>query len=246
MATAAGYAIKPDCDLAAPMNNLTSNPPTADTFDHTPFRQIVDGLAATDPAHDSEHIMRVVANAVRLGAREQADMAVVLPAAWLHDCITLAKNSPDRARSSQMAAREAMSILNRLGYPGQWHDAIGHAIEAHSFTAAIAPRTLEAKVVQDADRLDALGAIGIARCFTVGGAMGSGLYCAEDPFCRQRPPADREYSVDHFYQKLLGLAGTMQTPAGRREARRRTRAMQIYLRELGREIDLPGLEPVPS
>ncbi len=205
-------------------------------FDSRPFRKLVSELTATDPAHDLQHIERVVANATRLGNAEAADMAVVLPAAWLHDCITLPKNSPHRAEASTMAAKRARELLAELEWPEQHHDAIAHAIEAHSFTAAIKPRTLEAQVVQDADRLDAIGAIGIARCFTVGGALGSELYSADDPFCDDRSPEDRRFSVDHFYQKLLKLSHTMQTQAGRREASRRTRAMRIFLGELGREI----------
>ncbi|MFK7957475.1 MAG: HD domain-containing protein [Lysobacterales bacterium] len=210
------------------------------TFNAQPFHQVVSELTATDPAHDIEHIQRVVANASRIGQKEQANMAVVLPAAWLHDCISLPKNSPDRAQSSTMAAAEAHRILKAMNYPEKWLADIEHAIEAHSFSAAITPRSLEAKVVQDADRLDGIGAIGIARCFAVGGVLGSSLYCADDPFCEQREPADKTYCVDHFYQKLLGLCDTMQTTAGAREAQRRTRAMQIYLRELQREISLPA------
>ncbi len=113
-------------------------------------------------------------------------------------------------------------FLQDAGYPPACLPDIRHAIEAHSFSAGIAPRTVEAKVVQDADRLDALGAIGLARCIAVGTALGRPLYEPEDPFCRARTPDDGGASVDHFYAKLLKLAGTMQTAAGRREAERRT------------------------
>ena len=213
------------------------------TFNPQPFHKVVSDLTATDPAHDIEHILRVVANASRIGQQEGANMDVVLPAAWLHDCISLPKNSPDRAQSSTLAATEARRILETMSYPKQWLADIQHAIEAHSFSAAIAPRSLEAQVVQDADRLDGIGAIGIARCFAVGGVLGSSLYSAEDPFCTQRQPADKTFCVDHFYQKLLGLCDTMQTAAGAREAKRRTQAMRIYLRELEREISLPAGKP---
>ena len=114
--------------------------------------------------------------------------------------------------------------------------AIRHAIEAHSFSAGIAPETLEAKVVQDADRLDALGAIGLARCIAVGAALGRPVYEPNDPFCRERVPDDRGASVDHFYTKLLKLAGTMQTAAGRREAERRTAFLRAFLAQLESEI----------
>ena len=90
--------------------------------------------------------------------------------------------------------------------------------------------------MQDADRLDALGAVGIARCIAVGAALGRPIYQAGDPFCTAREPDDAGASVDHFYTKLLKLADTMQTEAGRREARQRSDFMQGYLDQLRSEI----------
>lgn len=192
--------------------------------------------AATDPAHDLQHVLRVVANTRQLLAVESGDARIAEPAAWLHDCITLPKNSPDRARASVLAARAARPILAQLGVPADLHDAIGHAIEAHSYSANIQPRTLEAAIVQDADRLDALGAIGIARCFSVGGSFNSSLYHPDDPFCGSREPADREYCIDHFFAKLLKLADTMQTTAGRDVARQRTGVLERFLQDFRSEL----------
>jgi uncharacterized protein len=146
------------------------------------------------------------------------------------------KDSPDRSRASRLAAGHAVRFLKGAGYAEQFLDGIAHAIEAHSFSAGIPPRTVEAKVVQDADRLDALGAIGTARAIAVGAALGRPLYQPEDPFCERRAPDDGGASVDHFYTKLLKLADTMQTAAGRREAARRTEFMQSFLGQLRREI----------
>jgi uncharacterized protein len=129
-----------------------------------------------------------------------------------------------------------MQWLAGWNCPAEWRPEIVHAIEAHSFSAGIAPRTLEAKVVQDADRLEALGAVGLARCLMLGGALGRPLYAAEDPFCAQRPPDDRAATVDHFFAKLLRLEATMQTESGRREARRRTEYLREFLAQLRREI----------
>ncbi len=111
-----------------------------------------------DAAHDISHIYRVVNTAKSFAQAEQAVLEVVIPAAWLHDCVQVPKNHPDRAKASQLAAQEAIIFLQECGYPDRYHEAIAHAIEAHSFSAGIAPQTLEAKIVQDADRLDALGA----------------------------------------------------------------------------------------
>jgi uncharacterized protein len=200
------------------------------------FRAFVAGQPGADPGHGPAHLERVVATALRLAAEEGARPEIVLPAAWLHDCVHVAKDSPDRARASQLAAGHALQFLEAAGYPRDRLPGIGHAIEAHSHSAGIAPRTLEAQVVQDADRLDALGAIGLARCIAVGAALGRPVYVPVDPFCRNRAPDDRGASVDHFYSKLLKLAGTMQTAAGRREAERRTGFLETFLAQLESEI----------
>jgi uncharacterized protein len=189
-----------------------------------------------DAAHDLEHIRRVVANAQRLAEIEGARMEIVLPAAWLHDCVSVPKHSPERALASRLAADAAGAFLRDAGYPVELIPEIEHAIHAHSFSAGVAPETPEAKVVQDADRLDALGAVGIARTLMLGGAMGLPLYDADEPIPVARTPDDRRNVIDHFYVKLLRLAGTMQTPAGRAEAEARTASMQRFLDELRREL----------
>ncbi len=200
------------------------------------FARFLAAQEGGDAAHDNAHIRRVVANAQRIAAAEGANLAVVLPAAWLHDCVTVPKTSPERSRASRMAADAAVAWLRDIGYPTEYFDAIHHAIAAHSWSARIAPETLEAKTVQDADRLDALGAIGIARTLLLNGAYGILLYHAGEPFPITRPPDDRAYTVDHFYAKLLTLAETMQTATGRAEAEARTAFMHRYLAQLGSEI----------
>lgn len=200
------------------------------------FRQFVTDQPGADPGHGLVHLERVVATALQLAAEEGARAEVVLPAAWLHDCVHVAKDSPDRARASGLAAEHAAGFLEGAGYPERLLADIRHAIEAHSYLAGIPPRTIEAKVVQDADRLDALGAIGVARCIAVGSALGRPLYQPEDPFCSARAPDDSGASVDHFYSKLLKLAGTMQTAAGRREAERRTVFIRAFIEQLRSEI----------
>ena len=197
----------------------------------------VDGSHANhDAAHDLTHIKRVVANAKKLADLSNAQLAVVIPAAWLHDCVHIAKDSSLRPQASSLAAKAAISFLQTQEYPAAWLKDIGHAIAAHSFSAGIEPETLEAKIVQDADRLDALGAIGIARCIQTGTAMGSVLYDVDDPFAEARQTEDRISIIDHFYTKLLTLANTMKTAAGRDEAKLRTALMQAYLDQLRQEI----------
>ncbi|MCB8983177.1 MAG: HD domain-containing protein [Ardenticatenaceae bacterium] len=200
------------------------------------FLAFLQEQAAADAAHDQAHVARVVHNARQIATLEGADQAVVIPAAWLHDCVIVLKDSPLRAQASRLAAETAVVFLRRAHYPSQYLEAIAHAIEAHSFSAGIPPQTIEAKVVQDADRLDALGAVGMARTFMVGGALQRPLYYPDDPFCAHRPPDDAVATLDHFYTKLLKLAGTMQTAVGRQEAERRTAFMHSFLTQLAGEI----------
>lgn len=192
--------------------------------------------AQHDAAHDLEHIRRVVTTARRLALAEGAELAVVLPAAWLHDCVVVPKDSPLRSQASRLAAEAATTFLRSVDYPTERLAAIAHAIEAHSFSAQIVPQTREAQVVQDADRLDALGAIGLARCLMLGGALGRRLYDPDDPFAEQRVLDDVVNTVDHFYVKLLRLADTMTTESGRVEARQRTRFLEQFLEQLRHEI----------
>lgn len=191
---------------------------------------------ATDAAHDVNHIRRVVANAKKICHAEQANAEVVIPAAWLHDCVAVPKSSPDRARASEFSADHAIDWLRQKGYATNWHSEIHHAIMAHSYSANLACETREAEVVQDADRIDALGAIGLARCFIIGGQLSANIYNGDDPFCESRSPDDKRFILDHFYQKLLQLPATMKTDAGKAEATQRAQYLQGFLDQLRAEI----------
>lgn len=203
------------------------------------FEKKIAEIATTDdPAHDLLHFKRVVKTARQLCANEKGRMEVVVPAAWLHDFVNVPKNDPRRSQASRLSAEAALRFLQEIQYPQEYFADIAHAIEAHSFSANITPRTMEAKIVQDADRLDGLGAIGIARCFATAGLLKRAFYSEEDPFCRTRPIDDRDFTVDHFYAKLFKTAESLQTNAGRTEGVRRAQVMKTYLQDLGKEIGI--------
>lgn len=189
-----------------------------------------------DQAHDINHVLRVVYIAKQLCLDEKGQYEIVMPAAYLHDCFSFPKDHPDRSQSSTLAAKKALVFLKSIDYPPVYFDGISEAIMTHSYSADIKPSSLEAKIVQDADRLDALGAIGIARCLQVSTKMGVSLYNSEDPFCERRKPDDRQFTVDHFYVKLLNLVATMNTRSAKIEAEKRTLFMKQYLNQLAREI----------
>jgi len=170
-----------------------------------------------DGAHDANHLERVWRNAQALLAdHRDADALAVLAACYLHDLVNLPKNDPARTGASRRSAVLAREKLSALRFPAEKLDAVAHAIEAHSFSAGVPPLTLEAKIVQDADRLDGLGAVGLARMFYIAGRMGSALAHGSDPLALERPLNDQAYSLDHIAAKLARLPGMMQTEAGRR------------------------------
>jgi uncharacterized protein len=202
--------------------------------------RIVDRLAGTvggDPAHDLDHVVRVWRTARALSATEEpVNLLVILAASLLHDIVNLSKDHPDRARASALSADRAVLILRDLGFPAELLPGVAHAIVAHSYSAAVPPRTREAMVVQDADRLESLGAIGIARTFSVGGALRRPLLDSDDPLAARRPLDDKRYSLDHFEAKLLKLPATMNTEAGRARATERARYLAAFRDQLVAEI----------
>lgn len=191
-----------------------------------------------DAAHDISHFRRVWMSAQRMIAGQSVDALVVLAACYFHDIVSLPKNHPERSQSSRMAARKTRQILAEYfpDFPEGLIPAVEHAIEAHSFSAGIAPQTPEAKIVQDADRLEALGAIGLARVFAVSGSLGVALFDADDPFADARALNDKQFALDHFQTKLLRLPDTMQTEMGRELARHNANFLVQFMAKLSAEL----------
>ncbi len=181
-----------------------------------------------DSAHDIAHIRRVWANCETL-SDARTDKEVLYAACVFHDLVNLPKDAPNRKEASRLSAAAAAPLLADLGFPTSKLTAVQHAIEAHSFSASITPETVEAEILQDADRLDALGAIGIARMFAVSGALGRQLYDPQDPRATHRALDDTRYAVDHFETKLFRLPETMNTAKGRTAADDRCTYMRAFL-----------------
>ncbi len=189
-----------------------------------------------DGAHDLAHLRRVWHNALAIQAGDGGDAELIGAAVLLHDCVAVEKSSPLRAQASRLAAARASEVLAGLGWPAPRIAAVAHAIEAHSFSAGIEPLTLEARVLQDADRLDAIGLVGVARCFYTAGRMGSALYHVADPLATARTLDDRAYALDHFGAKLLGLADGFRTLTGSRLAAERHARLERFLAEFQAEL----------
>lgn len=193
-------------------------------------------FSGNDGSHDAAHLIRVWKNAVRIHGFEGGDLRLLAAAVLLHDCVAVEKNSPHRAGASRLAAERAFELLDVLGWRTMEITAVAHAIVTHSFSANIQPESLEAKILQDADRLDAIGMIGAARCFYIAGRLGSGLYDPLDPLAENRPLDDKAYAIDHFETKLFKLTDGFQTAAGRALARQRQERLRAVLGMMLEEI----------
>lgn len=192
----------------------------------------------TDGAHDVWHLRRVWALAQQIAAVEGGDLEVIEAACFMHDIINPPKDSPDRKQAASLSAAHASQFLAAQGMAASQVSAVAHAIEAHSFSAGITPRTIEAQVVQDADRLEALGALGIARCFNVSGQMDAALFHGGDPMAQDRALDDRAFALDHFEVKLLRVAETLNTATARGLAQERVAFMKTFRTQLLAEISL--------
>jgi uncharacterized protein len=189
-----------------------------------------------DAAHDLGHILRVARLAQRLALAEGADPEVCVAAALLHDLVYRPKNHPESPLTARLAAELVpLWCLETAGLEGHAL-AVAAAVETHSWSGGGTPGSLAAAVVQDADRLEALGAIGVARVFATGASFGAGLWHPLDPWGTGRELDDKAWSLDHFERKLLKLAADMKTSTGRELAEPRQRAMLDYLAALRAEL----------
>jgi uncharacterized protein len=198
--------------------------------------------ARHDTAHDALHLARVVANARGLVEDERAaganvDEFIVEAACWLHDVVQVPKGSGPAGEAARQSAAVARGFLEGHAVDPARIEAIAHAIAAHSYSGGLRPETIEAAIVQDADRLDALGAVGLARLWVTGVSIGGTLYHPTDPGAANRQLDDRAYGLDHIERKLLQLPATMNTASGRAEGARRAEFIRHYREEFLRELN---------
>lgn len=208
----------------------------------SPYHSLASDLLAclpdhtSDGSHDLSHVHRVWSNVRRIQACEGGDLEVLLAATLLHDCVAVEKDSPMRAKASTLSAEKAASILTNRGWCSSRVKMVAHAVKTHSFSAGFEPETLEAKILQDSDRLDAIGMVGVARCFYVAGRMGSALYDITNPTAADRGYQDKQFAIEHFHTKLLTLAHGFKTAEGARLAAIRHARLESFLADFMDEI----------
>lgn len=197
-------------------------------------------MSVEDASHDISHFKRVWRTALHINSVEveKADALVLLASSFLHDIISLPKDHPQRHDSSRLSAEKAAEIISKSfpDFPEELISEVKHAIHAHSFSANVIPLTAAAKILQDADRLDALGAIGLARVFYIAGLLKQGLFDSEDPMAESRPLDDKCFAFDHFQTKLLKLPALMNTASGRTVANERAEYLSQFMKICKSEI----------
>jgi uncharacterized protein len=165
--------------------------------------------------HGFEHTERVYKLCEKIGNQLKVKMNVLLPAAILHD---IARGEPNHAlNGSKMAER----ILSEYDVPQSTREQIVHAIVTHRFSEKLKPRTVEAMILSDSDKLDAIGAVGIYRAAAFSSEVG-------------RPIED---FIDHFHEKLLELKDLLYTDEAKILAQERHEFMQKYLEQIKTELD---------
>lgn len=203
-----------------------------DLFEKTYQEQV----SCNDASHDLSHCRRVARIALQLGTPEKADLEVLIAAAYFHDLVNLPKDHAERSKASTYSAEKSKDLLQTLSFPEEKIPSVYHAIQTHSFSANLPPQTLEAQVLQDADRSEALGMIGLMRCFYVSGRLDRPCYDPQDPLATNRPFDDLKFGLDHFEIKLLKLPGSMQTETGKKMAWQRAAILEDFRSKLVEEV----------
>jgi uncharacterized protein len=199
--------------------------------------EIAKEYSTNDPAHDYLHVYRVFKNGQLILKQEpDADEEVVLTAILLHEVFNFPKNHPLSSKSGDICSIIVGQLLADHYFNPEKMPKVLDCIRNHSFSKGIVPTTLEEKIVQDADRLDAIGAIGIARCFATSAEMKRPFYDFQDPFAQNRELDDKSFAIDHFYRKLLKLGESMHTATAKELAVKRINYMKSYLEQVSEEI----------
>lgn len=195
-------------------------------------------ISSDDVSHDFEHASRVLSNAEIIAKEENADLDVIVPAALFHDLVVYPKNHPDRHKSQEESSDAAEKILNSLdNFPQEKINKVKICILECSFSKGIVPELLESKILQDADGLEATGAISIMRTYSSTGQMKRLFYNPEDPFCKNRQPNGPKFALDLFYERLLKVESRMHTQKAKSIAKRRTKFLLDFLKEFKIELN---------
>lgn len=200
--------------------------------------EVVEHMSANShTGHDLQHIERVHEIAKKIGEKEKCDMLVLEAATLMHDLERNNESKENNIDHSYESAKIAIEIMNKVNFPKNKMNNVVESIKNHRFRKNIKPKQIEAKILQDADRIDALGAIGIMRAVSVGTNYNNLYYDPNDPICRKKKIfEDDKYIIDHFYKKLLKISSTLNTKTAKEIAKKRENFMKLFLEQLELEI----------
>lgn len=198
----------------------------------------VRGVLDEDPGHDVEHCLRVLGWTLRCGGG-RLDPREAVAAALLHDIVNVPKDDPRRTEAGRLSADRARALLPAHGFSAEAIERIAAAIEDHGYSGGAVPRSELGRALQDADRLEALGALGLCRTLSTGVRMRARYFHPSDPWAEHRELDDRRYTVDHFFTKLLRVSATLHTEVARAEAERRAAFLERFLDQLADELGRP-------
>jgi uncharacterized protein len=194
---------------------------------------------AQDPVHGFDHVLRVLRMAERLGNELGADLEILRAAALLHDAAGAAPGPGSGRQTHELASADfAADRLRQEGWPEERIERVAHCIRAHRYRSVESPGTLEAKILYDADKLDVLGAFGVAR--TIGYALQAGEPVFAEPsegfLSRGEKMAGEPHSAYHEYLfKLRNVPERLQTEPGRRIGAERATLMRAFFEQLAQE-----------
>lgn len=192
-----------------------------------------------DPSHDWSHVLRVESLALSFSKELGANNRVLIPAVYLHDLINIPKDSVHRSKASEYSAQKTKEVLKSFSeFNDEEVNHIAQVVLEHSYSRNLSPTSLESEILQDADKLDGMGAIGVMRWASVGTKMNASFYHIEDPYGENRELDDRSYGLDHFPKKLNILQSRLNTIPGKREGERRQRFFNHFLKEFQQDCQL--------
>lgn len=192
-----------------------------------------------DSAHDFEHILRVLHMAEHLARQENADVEIVRAAALLHDIARYEEDHGDtQLDHAQVSANDARAFLLQNGADENFAARVADAIASHRFRGTTRPETLEAKILFDADKLDSIGAIGVARAYAICGLLNQKLYSEpkENGVATRKQHNQEHTPVDEYHVKLKHLRERFFTPTAKKIAKERHAFMEKFFEQLTREV----------
>ena len=192
----------------------------------------------SETAHDFNHVLRVLTLAEKLARVEGADLEIVRAAALLHDISRSDEDDRASGDHAELAAERARSLLLARGIESARADAVAHAIAAHRFRSRVAPQTIEAKILFDADKLDSIGAIGVARAFAIAGSLNQPLWSdvVKDAVATRDQHNSNHSPVAEFVVKLSRVRERLHTAAARKIADERHAFMAAFFDQLERDV----------